>query len=120
MAKMWLHSVDVEVDDSGRPLFGIGGCSSMAGGTKTVAAAATPEPLASESTPCRLVWLGARVDGDGNPVNTKPCFLGDADSQNIPVLPSNYEGLVIRIDDAAKVYVKVGVDGEAVVYRIFA
>jgi len=120
MAKKWLHSVDVEVDQSGRPLFGIGGCSSMAGGTKTVAAAATPEPLASESTPCRLVWLGARVDGDGNPVNSKPCFLGDADNQNIPVLPSNYEGLVIRIDDAAKVYVKVGVNGEGVVYRIFA
>ena len=65
MAKKWLHSVDVEVDQSGRPLFGIGGCSSMAGGTKTVAAAATPEPLVGQSTPCRLVWIGARVDSDG-------------------------------------------------------
>ena len=92
---------------------------SLAGGTKAVAAAATAEVLASESTPCRWVWLGARVDADGNALNTKPCFIGDSAGQNIPLLTNDFAGVTIQIDDAAKLYVKVGVDGEGVAYRIF-
>jgi len=120
MAKRWINSMDVEVGENGAPLFDIAGCTSFVGGTKTVALTSTPEPLVTTSTPCRFVWIGARVDGDGNPQNTKPCFIGDAANQNIPIMPSNYEGLVIRINDALKVYVKVGVDGQGVVYRVFA
>ena len=37
-----------------------------------------------------------------------------------PQLPSNFEGVVVRIDDASKVFVKVGVANQGVVYRIFA
>jgi len=120
MARRWINSMDVEVSDSGAPLFDVAGCSSFAGGTKTVPSSDTPQPLVATATPCRFVWVGARVDTDGNPLNTHPCFIGDSGTQNIPVMPSNYEGLVIRIDDASKVYVRVVVSNQGVVYRIFA
>ena len=120
MAKRWINSMDVEVSENGAPLFDVAGCSSFVGGTKTVSSTGTPEKLVPASTPCRVVWIGARVDSDGNPVNTKPCFIGDSANQNIPVLPSNFEGVVIRIDDASKVYIKVGVNSQGVAYRIFA
>lgn len=120
MAKRWINSLDVEVSESGAPLFGVAGCSSFAGGTKTIASAATPEKLVATSTPCRFVWIGAPCDADGAAVNTKPIFLGDADNQNIPVMTANFEGLVLRIDDAWKLYVKAGADNEGVAYRIFA
>jgi len=112
--------MDVEVGENGAPLFDVAGCASLVGGTKTVASTSTPEPLVATSTPCRFVWIGARVDSDGNPLNTKPCFVGNAANRNIPVMPSNYEGVVIRVDDALKVHVKVGVNGQGVEYRIFA
>ena len=92
----------------------------MAGGEKTVAAAATPEALVAVATPCSFVWLGARVDSVGAALNSQPVFVGDADNQNIPVMPNNFEGVVITIDDASKLFVKVGLDGEGVVYRVFA
>ena len=120
MARRWLNSVDVEVSPSGAPQFDIAGCTSFAGGTKTVPSAGTPQPLVATPTPCRFVWVGARVDNYGNPQNTRPCFVGDSANQNIPILPSNYEGVVIRIDDASKLYVKVGINNQGVVYRVFA
>lgn len=90
------------------------------GGTKTVSESDIPEPLVAESTSCQFVWLGARVDGDGVGLNDKPVFVGDAESQNIPIMPTNYEGMVIQVDDAAKLFVKAGADGEGVAYRVFA
>ncbi len=120
MARRWINSMDVEVSEGGAPLFDVAGCSSFIGGTKLVPSSATPQPLVATSTPCRFVWVGARVDNYGNPQNYYPCFVGDAAGQNIPVMPSNYEGLVIRIDDASKVYVKVTVNNQGVAYRIFA
>ncbi len=120
MAKRWINSMDVEVSPSGAPLFDMAGCTTFVGGTKTVASTATPEKLVPTVTPCRFVWIGARVDTYGNPINTRPCFVGDSANQNIPVMPSNFEGVVIRIDDASKVFVKVGVNNQGVVYRIFA
>ena len=120
MAKRWINSMDVEVSPGGSPLFDIAGCSAFAGGTKIVPSAGTPQPLVATSTPCRFIWVGARVDVYGNPQNTYPCFIGDSAGQNIPVFPSNYEGLVIRVDDANKVYVKVTVGNQGVAYRIFA
>jgi len=120
MAKRWINSMDVEVSPSGAPQFDIAGCTSFAGGTKTVSSTGTPEPLVATSTPCRFVWVGARVDNSGNPLNGYPCFIGDSANQNIPVMPSNFEGLIIRIDDAGKVYVRVAGSGNGVAYRIFA
>jgi len=120
MAKRWINSLDLEVGPNGVPVFDVAGCWSFVGGTKLVPSAATPQPLVAASTPCRLVWIGARVDNDGGPLNTHPCFIGDAADQNIPLMPGNYEGLVLRIDDASKVYVRVVVGGQGVVYRVFA
>lgn len=120
MAKRWINSLDVEVGPNGVPLFDVAGCSSFIGGTKTVPSSTTPQPLVATSTPCRFVWIGARVDNYGNPLNSQPVFVGDAAGQNIPVMPSNYEGLVIRIDDATKVYVRVVTNNTGVAYRIFA
>jgi len=120
MAKRWIQSADVEVTAGGALLTDMAGCTTLVGGTKTVPSAATPQPLVATSTPCRFVWVGARVDAYGNPLNSYPCFVGDSAGQNIPVMPSNYEGLVVRVDDASKVYVKVGANGQGVAYRIFA
>lgn len=121
MSRRWINSVDVEFDAvKGSILTDQASPASLAGGTKTVAAAAVPEALVAAATPCRFVWIGARVDGGGNPLNSAPCFIGDAVSQNIPVMPSNYEGLVIRIDDAAKLFVRVAANANGVTYRIFA
>ena len=120
MAKRWINSMDVEVGANGAPLFDVAGCSSFVGGTKTVSSTTTPQALVSTLTPCRFVWIGARVNSDGNPLNTKPCFIGNSSNQNIPILPSNFEGVVIHIDDASKVFVKVGVANQGIVYRIFA
>jgi len=94
--------------------------TSLAGGTKTVPSSATPQPLVAIPTPCRLVWIGARLDNYGNPQNYYPVFVGDAAVQNLPIMPANFEGLVIRIDDASKLYVRVVNSGEGVFYRIFA
>lgn len=120
MAKRWLNALDVEVAPNGAPLLGAAGCGSLAGGTKLIADPASPEPLVAQPTPCRMVWVGARVDADGQAVNTKPVFLGDAAEQNIPLLPSNFEGWTIAVDDASKLYVRAGVAGEGIAYRIFA
>lgn len=121
MSRRWINSVDVEFDPvKGSILTDQASPAALAGGTKTVAAAAVPEALVATATPCRFLWVGARVNASGNPLNTTPCFIGDAADQNIPVMPSNYEGLVIRIDDAAKIFVRVATAGSGVAYRIFA
>lgn len=121
MSRRWINSVDVEVDPvKGSILTDQSSPATFIGGTRTVPASATPQPLVATPTPCRFVWIGARVDNFGNPQNQYPCFVGDAAGQNIPVMPSNYEGLVIRVDDAAKVFVRVVTNNSGVVYRIFA
>ena len=127
MTRRWMQSADVEIDEATGALLVRGDAStttappsSLVGGTKTVTAAATPEALVATSTPCRCVWIGPLCNTDGVGTNTKPVFLGDAASQNMPLLPSSISGVVLVIDDASKVYVKVGTDGEGVAYRIFA
>jgi len=94
--------------------------TTFAGGTKTVTLATTPEALVADSTPCKRVWIGPRVNADGVPQNTKPVFIGDTTGQNVPITVANLEGMVFSIDNAAKLFVKVGVDGEGVEYRILA
>ena len=127
MTRRWLQSADVEVDPATGAILVQGDSSvstappsSLAGGTKIVAAAATPEPLVAASTPCRCIWVGPPCDADGVGTNTKPVFLGDSVNQNMPLLANSVSGVVLSIDDASKLYVKVGVDGEGVAYRIFA
>jgi hypothetical protein len=90
--------------------------TAMTGGTKTVAAAATPEPLVAQATPCKFVVVAARY----NTKNTQPVWVGSATDQKIFIDPANYEGHVIPINDASKLYIKVGVNGEGVNFTIFA
>lgn len=121
MSRRWINSLDVEYDPvKGAILTDQASPATFVGGTKIVASAATPQALVATSTPCRFVWVAARIDNYGNPQNYYPCFIGDAASQNIPVMPSNYEGLVLRVDDASKVFVRVVSGGNGVAYRIFA
>ena len=123
MAKRWLHATDVMVDDETGALLvaaDLQPATEITTGTKTVASAATPEPLVATATPCRFVWIGARIDSLGNALNTRPVFIGGAGSQVIPVMPNDVEGMVIHIDDASKLRVKVGINGQGVSYAIFA
>ena len=121
MARRWIGSIDVEYDaGKGLILTGQASPTSLVGGTKTVSSAATPQPLVATPTPCCFVWIGARVDNSGNPQNIQPVFIGDAANQNIALMPANYEGFVIRIDDASKLYLRVVTANEGVFYRIFA
>jgi hypothetical protein len=130
VARKWIQSADVEVSEDGRLAVDIGDGgggggsgtpTSIACGTKTVAAAATPEALVAESTPCKRVWLGARYNAaTGAALNTAPVRIGGSAGQAIPIMPGNFEGVTIDIDDAAKLYVDVAQDGEGVHYAILA
>ena len=127
MTRRFLQSADVEIDPTTGALLVRGDSdtttappTSLVGGTKIIASAGTPEPLVGVSTPCRCVWIGPLCDSSGVGTNTKPVFLGDVNNQNMPLLPSSVSGVVLSIDDASKVYVKVGADGEGLAYRIFA
>jgi hypothetical protein len=78
MSRRWLNSLDVEFDaEKGSILTDQAAPSRLPGGTKLVSQSNVPEPLVATSTPCRFVWLGARVHSSGTPLNTAPCFVGD-------------------------------------------
>ena len=120
MSRRWINSLDVEYDPlKGAILTDQASPASFVGGTRTVNPG-SPQKLVATATPCRFVWIGARTDDYGNAQNSYPVFVGDSAGQNIPVMPSNFEGLVIRIDDASKLYVRAVNWGEGVAYRIFA
>ncbi len=120
MTRIWIQSASVEIDSAtGAILVLFAPPSSFAGGTKTVATIAAARKLVNASTLCKFVWLGPRLDANGNPQNTAPVFVGDSGNQNMPLMPTDRAGIVIQIDDASKVYLKVSVVGEGVVYRIF-
>ena len=115
----------LKVDDTSGALLTRSDCTGFTGDIKVVAASATGEPLVAASTPCQFVWIGAPVDSDGVAQNTKPAFIAESAAKAvaaegaIPLMPSNFEGMTIQIDDASKLYVGVGVNGEGVAYRIF-
>jgi len=120
MSRRWINSLDVEYDPvKGSILTDQASPATFVGGTRT-ANSGSPQKIVATATPCRFVWIGARVDDYGNPLNSQPVFVGDSAGQNIPVMLANYEGLVIRIDDASKLYVRAVNWGEGVAYRIFA
>ena len=116
---MFLHEVRVPVTSDGGIWQGPV-AAGFAGGQKVVAAAATPEALVAVPTPCFAVWIGPPCDASGAALNTQPVFLGDAAGQNLPLVPTSLAGVAIPIDDASKIFVKVGVNGEGVNYRVLA
>lgn len=117
--RKWSQAATLAVDNvDGSLLTAIRPPTSFRGGVKVVGEAAAPEPLVVESTPCSFVWIAAPLDDDGQQTNATAVFVGDSETQNMPLLPGNYRGVVIRIDDASKLYVRSAAAGEAVVYRI--
>jgi hypothetical protein len=93
--------------------------TTFVGGTMTVTSNATPQPLVSSSTPCKAVWIGARQT-NGTATNTGIVLIGDATTQNIPLVTTNFEGYTIKINNANNVFIGVQVSGEGVAYRILA
>jgi hypothetical protein len=127
MTRRWLQSADVEINEATGALAVEGDVNattvlptSLSGGEKTVATAGAAEPLVATSTPCQFVWIGARVGDDGVASNSGACFIGNATKQHIPITKANFEGVIIHIDDAAKLYVRAVNSGDGVVYHIFA
>lgn len=92
----------------------------MVCGTKPITDADEAEPLVDEPTPCKAVWIGAPVTiATGAAANTQGVLVGNGTTQNFPIMPSNFEGKTFPIDDASKLWVKAGVDGEGVNYIIY-
>lgn len=119
MKKHWIQNANVMIDPgSGSVLVNVTAPGSFAGGTMVPAQAGVGEALVADIETSHFVWVAAPMDNDGNATNSKPIFLGDAGGQNMPLKPGNYRGVVIRIDDPRKLYVRSVVAGEGVVYRI--
>lgn len=66
----------------------------------------TASALTTDTTPCRYVWLGAPKSATMVGSNTDAILIGNADGQVIPITTSNFEGLFIPTNSAAKLYVK--------------
>ncbi len=120
MTRRWIQTASLEIDEAtGALLVETRPPVQFDGGTKTVNTVGAARKLVADPTPCRAVWVGARFDANGVSQNTKPVFVGDNASQNMPIPPADYVGRMIEIDDASKIYLRVGVSGEGLVFRIF-
>jgi hypothetical protein len=142
MSRRWLQSADVEIDDnSGAILVGVSGLqfvqgnnallvqgevvstpkppTSLSGGVKTTSSN-NLEPLVDNSSPCQFVWIGARVNNDGSPQNNGLCWVGGSSNQSIPILPNDFHGIMIPVDDASKISVYTLNMYEGVAFQIFS
>jgi len=86
--------------------------SALLHGEKLVTAAATPEALAASTTIKSMVHVRAK------PSNTDAVYIGNSagvtTADGYPLDPG--ESLPIEIDDLAKVFIRVAVNGEGVNY----
>ena len=79
----------------------------------------------STTVTCKFVWVGAPVSAAGAVVNTLPVWIGQSSTTAttatgaIPVMPTNYEGFVFAVDDAAKLFVASADANQKLSYRIF-
>lgn len=99
----------------GRDGIGIAPPTEFSGGQKTISN--TPAALVTNPYPCRGVWLGAPVNSTGSAQNAEVVFVGDKNSQTLPIVPDASLGIYIAIDDAQKIYV-VGRQNDKINYRI--
>ncbi len=122
--RQWIQAASIRVAADGAILVGETPPSSFAGGSKVPAEAGVAEPLVSVPTPCRFVWVGVPIaPPEGEDVtswarNTSPVLLGDQASQNLPLTPHTFRGVVIHIADASLIYVRSHTPGDGVEYRI--
>jgi hypothetical protein len=99
---------------------GLGAASGMICGARAISSTSAPEPLVSAVTPCKFVWLGAPVDiSTDMALNTRCILIGTAAAQTIPLMPSNFEGHLLRLADASMLYLLGSVAGESVRFAIF-
>jgi hypothetical protein len=82
--------------------------STLRAGSKTVAAAATPETLVATSTKARNVIIRAKSG------NTLAVLIGPVGSEYFPLYTK--DAVSLDIDDLVKISVKAGADGEGVDY----
>ncbi len=117
--KQWIQSATVGVNpENGAMLVDIAAPNTFVGGTKIPAVPGVAEPLVDQPTPCRFVWIGTPINDGMERTNTGVVFIGDANNQNMPLLPRNYRGVVIRIDDASILHIRTIEEGDGVVFRI--
>ena len=91
----------------------------VAAGTKIVAAAATPERLVATSLNCQRIFLQARADSSGTPLNTKPVLVGAQGYETLRIMPNQLTPIPIYWENAYTLFVKSGANGEGVDYVIF-
>jgi len=93
-------------------------------GVKAAPQTTTDATQLTATMTCKFVWVGAPVGITGAVVNTAPVFIGGSATTatvgSIPVMPTNYEGFVIAINDPSKLYVASSSAGQVLNYRIFA
>lgn len=83
------------------------------------------EALVAESTPCNGVWIGAPTAAHTQGANSGTVMVGfaaGAAGANLeggrPLATDNYDGFLLLIDDASKVYIE-GASGDGVEYQIY-
>jgi hypothetical protein len=117
MTRKWIQSASVEVSDAGALSVLPTAVATFVGNTKTVSPAAAAS-LVAASTPCRAVWIGARMNNDGTSTNTNPVFIGDVTNQTMALAKDDFKGFLIPIGDAFNIYIRPVTAGEGVAYRI--
>ena len=87
-------------------IFGAGsaGPTSITSGQRISISSINAMHLTTDHVPCCFVWLGAPPDGS----NTDTVMVGGSSSTStgIPIVPGNYEGVTISINDAYSIFVK--------------
>jgi len=82
--------------------------STLLDGDLDVAASATPEALATSTTVLNSVLIQAKTG------NTGSVFVGNSSTQHVELEAGDM--VVVVVDDLAKIYIKVAVNGEGVNY----
>lgn len=94
----------------------IGGASTIGDGLKLVTTAATREALVASTTPCKSVVITAKQTNTGTVVvgGATVVAASGATRRGTPLNPG--DSVSINIDDLAKIYLDVTVNGEGVTY----
>lgn len=87
--------------------------TNIVSGSRVVTAAGTQVTLTAASIPCREVVIQAKA------ANTDFIYVGGSDiAAGAGIQLDAREGVTINIDDAFKVWIDAGVNGEGVTYII--
>lgn len=83
------------------------------------------EALVASATPCNGIWIGAPTAAHTQGANSGTVMVGfaaGAAGANLaggrPLTNDNYDGFLLLVDDASKVYIE-GASGDGVEYQIY-